>query len=116
MGSPDPRNPDHAAQLLFLYKKTLFGKAPSLAELTAANKRLLADSGWKALLKDKNLESFHKQYSHNVGRASSILFFPEGPREAPLPPTILDRLKSPEGLASRNDFLDFFSQFWKVKR
>lgn len=65
-------------------------------------------------MKDERLKQFHVNYSHNVGLVSSILFFPQGGMGTRLPPTLLERLKNPADKSTRNDFIDFFNQFFRV--
>jgi hypothetical protein len=100
--------------LIYLCQKTLFGKDLSLDELSSTEKGFFHHSRFKSVLKNETQRNFHLNYTHNVGMISSILFFPNGGPGTNLPPTLLERLKSPHNTSTRNDFIDFFNQFFRV--
>ena len=104
------------SQLIYLCRKTLFGKDLTLEELTSTEKGFFHHSRFKSVLKDEKQRVFHTNYTHNLGLISSIIFFPKGGLGTQLPPTLLEKLKSNANPANRNDFIDFFNQFFRVSQ
>lgn len=101
--------------MIYLCRKTLFGKDLTLEELTSSEKGFFRHSRFTSILKNEEHRKFHINYTNNLGLISSIIFFPKGGLGTELPPTLLNTLKNNTNLSTKNDFIDFFNQFFRVR-
>lgn len=103
-------------QLMYLCKKTLFGRELTFDELISSEKARFKGIKFKNALKNERMRQFHVNYSGNVGMVSSILFFPDGAHSIRLPPTVLARLRESHNNTASNSISQFFGQFFRVSR
>lgn len=100
----------------YLYYKISFNRQYDLEEFLKKEKINLKPKRRAAILKNKELQQFHMNYSHALGRVSSILFMKKAdlPEEAPITVAAALNMKSDDPSLKPNNFIEFFNQFFKV--